>query len=367
MSLALSFARKGVLSSGLTRPRILRSPYAIPRRMPSRGMATVTNISADVLSSFHHLLCSLHDGGLSWVFAIPAATIIARLTLGLFFQLPVHSINWKRMAIGPYRSAHERIMAGTSFLANVEEWSLKRMRLTTWNKRVAARYGLRDWQIRLSLVLPFLQIIPWLAFVETIRTMIGTRTGLLGMVLGRSHDKNELISSQVGDVLQAPVQDAMASSPLIAKWIEPSMAHEGALWFQDLTVADPTLILPFMVSSITFINIWKNRTVLKETPFQWHSGRRLIGLYTSRALLFLPAIMFPMISAFPSGILLCWGTSAATVMGINALLHFLRPLPRYPEPFRRGLHRIVSQDEWLLEGQKSPPMSRTASSRGGRI
>ena len=35
----------------------------------------------------------------------------------------------------------------------------------------------------------------------------------------------------------------------------PEMTVEGALWFSDLTIADPTLILPFAVGIFNLLNI----------------------------------------------------------------------------------------------------------------
>lgn len=35
----------------------------------------------------------------------------------------------------------------------------------------------------------------------------------------------------------------------------PEIANEGVLWFPDLTVADPTLIIPFAVGIFNLTNI----------------------------------------------------------------------------------------------------------------
>ena len=43
----------------------------------------------------------------------------------------------------------------------------------------------------------------------------------------------------------------------------PKIAHEGALWFPDLTVADPTLILPFAVGIINLSNIEVSKLLLQ--------------------------------------------------------------------------------------------------------
>ena len=38
------------------------------------------------------------------------------------------------------------------------------------------------------------------------------------------------------------------------------MAHEGTLWFSDLTTADPTLIIPFAVGIFNLANIEVSKT-----------------------------------------------------------------------------------------------------------
>ena len=39
----------------------------------------------------------------------------------------------------------------------------------------------------------------------------------------------------------------------------PEIANEGALWFSDLTVADPTMIMPFAVGIFNLTNIEVSR------------------------------------------------------------------------------------------------------------
>ena len=49
--------------------------------------------------------------------------------------------------------------------------------------------------------------------------------------------------------------DDLASLDTTALAIESSLATEGALWFPDLIVADPQMILPFMLSGAILLNL----------------------------------------------------------------------------------------------------------------
>ncbi|RMJ26662.1 inner membrane protein Cox18 [Aspergillus sp. HF37] len=93
----------------------------------------------------------------------------------------------------------------------------------------------------------FLQLPVWLMVMESVRNMCGDDRGLLryiGSLIGNSWHPGE----------------AFNSVPLEA---EPSLATEGALWFPDLLVGDPTCILPVLLSASIILNI---RTGWKGTP-----------------------------------------------------------------------------------------------------
>ncbi|KAJ9656094.1 hypothetical protein H2201_008645 [Coniosporium apollinis] len=87
----------------------------------------------------------------------------------------------------------------------------------------------------------------------------------------------------------------------LVSWLEPSMANEGALWFQDLTVADPTLTLPFVVSGIMFLNVWRGSAQTKRV------GRESVGAKTlRRGLLLLTLAIGPLTLNVPAGVMVYW-------------------------------------------------------------
>ncbi|KAG0260699.1 Cytochrome c oxidase assembly protein cox18, mitochondrial [Actinomortierella ambigua] len=48
--------------------------------------------------------------------------------------------------------------------------------------------------------------------------------------------------------------------------VEPDFATGGALWFLDLTAADPTWITPVAVGAATLLNVELNGRMLNKTP-----------------------------------------------------------------------------------------------------
>ncbi|CAI4218107.1 unnamed protein product [Parascedosporium putredinis] len=92
--------------------------------------------------------------------------------------------------------------------------------------------------------------------------------------------------------------------------LDPSLATEGLLWFPDLTVADPTYILPAIFGASMLYN---------AMPRSMDEVRRLFdpkvssfSIRARRALLFVIPFMMTAVISFPSGVVLFWVSSAAS-------------------------------------------------------
>ena len=168
---------------------------------------------------------------------------------------------------------------------------------------VRRRLGVEYWKSSLT----WIQLPVFLVVIETVRSMCGTQRGLLGMIM------------------RAPGEDAISEGdtahPAVSSYLEQSLATEGALWFPDLLVPDPMLILPFTLSASLFATIlfYDQRTRAAGLPLsKWQI--RLQRIVKILALAIGPATL-----AMPSGMLLYWISSSLCAFGQNVFLEWYIP------------------------------------------
>ncbi|KAK8168299.1 60Kd inner membrane protein-domain-containing protein [Phyllosticta citrichinensis] len=255
------------------------------------------------------LLEALHGAGLSWALAIPTAAIFVRLAIVYpLMYAPARKATLRATDARAHVQAFESITKALSRKKMMQEGpeaskKYAQTQLQSYTSEIKER-----WKFGLARqTQPFLSLPIFLAFAETIRRMIGTDKGIMGLAIGPSEDVQA--SSAPEGVEAAVVEDTSSASSSVSdsadlsSWVEPSMATEGMLWFSDLTVADPTLVLPVLVSSATFFAVWRGSRVLPGEE----EGKNARVL--RRTLLSGSVIIFPFILKVPAGMLLYWVTS----------------------------------------------------------
>ncbi|CAH1247254.1 COX18 [Branchiostoma lanceolatum] len=122
-----------------------------------------------------------------------------------------------------------------------------------------------------------------------------------------------------------------AASPVL----QPDMASQGALWFTDLTAADPTLLLPVLLGTL-------NLLIVEMHSLQQTEKTRTQKVVTNffRGV----SVVMVMVAAYmPAAMTLYWTSSSAVGLAQNILLKLPRlrkacripPTPRdSPTPFR---------------------------------
>ena len=149
-------------------------------------------------------------------------------------------------------------------------------------------------------MLPLAQLPIWLTAIEAVRAMCGTRAGLLGMIL-RSENA------------------ATAGVPTA-----PSLATEGILWFPDLLVPDPQLVLPFLLSGAVFLNLTHARSgVGNQSVWQ----KRL-----HRSLMIVALALGPLTLQVPSAMLVYWISSSLLALLQAMILDRAMPMPPAIKP-----------------------------------
>ena len=139
----------------------------------------------------------------------------------------------------------------------------------------------------------------WLGMTETIGRMCGSEGNLLTFYFKR--EKGD-VAAEVGDSALALV--------------DPSLAAEGALWFSDLTVMDPYLILPIIYSATLVANV--NHAIKHDKrsaapSMNWDAFRPLV-------------VVFGIATSFmPSALLLYWISSSACALVYKLSLQTIFP------------------------------------------
>ncbi|KAL8798023.1 MAG: hypothetical protein Q9182_007022 [Xanthomendoza sp. 2 TL-2023] len=201
------------------------------------------------------------------------------------------------------------------------------------------RTGTQQWKS----FLPYLQFPVWLTAIETIRRMSGVQEGLLGLLqksltwsepedplFDRKETEATTVSSEEtlqnhGPEMPFSTGDSSISNNVFEVPVVPvelSFAEEGMLWFPDLLVPDPQLLLPFILSLTLFANINNaersaRRLGAKPTAFRRRLGNafKIVALATG-----------PMTLSMPSAIHLYWISSSLFALSYNMFMDWYSPL-----------------------------------------
>lgn len=269
----------------------------------------------ECLVQTHTLISGIHDvTGLPWAASIPLTAFLVRivvLTPINVYSRGLREKQWKLFS----RFEESRIATEKKIKQEHGKKSLSELQkindaaVGPMRRRLIKQHRALVWPSYLALI----QIPIWLAMMETIRRMTGAEDGMLsltGKSLTALREKQNPGPGTVDELIPT----------------EPSLATEGMLWFDDLTIPDPSLILPFALSGIMFIIFSSRRGTLgfHSVPgstiehayraFSW--SERKDRILKVGALVAGPATL-----TFPSAMLLYWISSslAAVIVG---------PLPR---------------------------------------
>ena len=285
----------------------IRQFHAAPRHQ--------SQILDTCLEHTHTMIAGLHTfTGLPWALSLPLTAFLVRV----IFITPLQIFSQKSMnhqiALLPLQHAWMQIIyrrAHTKHGVHGEK-VVKRMAFQEMKgkkREIERAMGIK----RLPRLVPLLQLPIWLLCIETIRRMCGTHEGLLGLIT------KSFETTETNDAIADASFSKQVSVP-----IEPSMASEGALWFPDLLVPDPWLLLPVMLSVSLLANI-------SHADYQQglRSGgkRSKFGTRLSRTLKLVALAAFPLTLHMPSAMLLYWISSSVTAFLQGLFVNYLLPLP----------------------------------------
>ncbi|EON68836.1 hypothetical protein W97_08094 [Coniosporium apollinis CBS 100218] len=283
----------------------------------------------------HAALTALHATGLPWVIVLPLSAFLIRgLILVPALSIPARRATQRWLDIHPLKSAWSNTIRRRVLRDSGDKGPSHVQREA--NFRAGAKKINLHWQYRAGvyrrLVPTFAQFPVFLCLAETVRRMCGANVGLLGLMFGRQKEAPTLegwqdtTAGQEGAIVAAGQEGAVDAPVQLAPWLEPSMANEGALWFQDLTVADPTLTLPFLVSGIMFLNLWRASVQAKGSRRESLPAKTL-----RRTLLLLTLAIGPLTLNVPAGVMVYWLGSSLCAMTTGAWLDSRYPLKVPPK------------------------------------
>jgi len=273
--------------------------YGLERIDLSKHMSTFESMYFKVISlpPVHYIedtLASIHDAtGLPWGLTIVISTSIMRLLL----TLPAHITQQKVMAKRYVMSEEMK----KEILPSLQRATNRQVLVNKWNKskaeasyrRVAGqihRQKVQEYNCHAAkMFLPmYIQIPAWIFTSVAIRNIATMR---------HSHERSML-------------------SPVEERYLQ--MSSEGPLWCYNLSVPDPTLILPILVgvtfASTIFISSNKLKHGTVPQPVSKFSRGISIFLYS------ISMLMVPLASFQPSALALYWAVSGAMGVSINLLL-----------------------------------------------
>lgn len=265
------------------------------------------------------MIAGLHSvTGLPWVLSLPLTGLLVRLIFITPLQLYSQRQIERQLALQPLIHAWSHVIQRrvlSQHGAKGEDF---------YRTMVTAEVPKKTKELHKSLsvrgfgsMAPLLQFPIWLLFIETIRKMCGTHEGLLGLA-ARPFNESEADTAN----------GAASTVGFNVVPLEPSMATEGALWFSDLLVPDPLLILPIVLSASMFANIsYQEKQSMKRDGLRSKWNQRL-----SRILKLVALAVVPLTLNVPSAMLVYWSSSALTALGQAVLMNHFFPIPPKIKP-----------------------------------
>ncbi|KAL8296631.1 hypothetical protein RB597_005957 [Gaeumannomyces tritici] len=272
------------------------------------------------------LITSLHTiTGTPWYVTIPLVAMAVNLTR-LPFTVHAQRLALRRGGLAPllhaWLSTHAAAAAGGK-RADVDK------NLARTEKRIMRDHGLQKWKYASSL----LAFPVWLTAIEAIRRLCGGPTGLLG----------QMLFSEPALGLETAIEGLSGAAAAAGASFDASLATGGALWFPDLTVADPYHVLPMLLSAVMFHNVRpKTAAGLRAmiSPDKAHPSLKGWRGALRRSVVLLAVSIGPITMDMPAALHLYWLCSASFGAITTELVNLAIPLPK-PISRCKGKDRLL--------------------------
>ncbi|KAF1809933.1 hypothetical protein P152DRAFT_476061 [Eremomyces bilateralis CBS 781.70] len=322
-------------------PRLQNDARQFIRSPGSRHIASNPTVEkvVDVFTEWFHLF---HDAHLSWAFAIPVAAVTLRCLTFAALNIPArrHALRFSLMRpmLHSNFAITERIVSQRRDLTARAKTNLVRSTNANNRKRLSKTFRWKPW----TAVLPFVQFPIFLAVAESLRRMAGRGSFLFDSVPSQS-------SGTIADTTIQATSTAGINS--VTQWLEPSFHTEGILWFTDLCVPDPLLVLPATITIVNLLEVFLRSKQPTEAPVLGQEPtlrQRLLSRKVIRRMLIIFSFAyFPVSSLFPAAVQLYWISSTLTTATSYRLLEKYMPETK-----------VVPRPKWPYHEDRTPPKGR---------
>ncbi|KAK2625375.1 hypothetical protein QTJ16_005744 [Diplocarpon rosae] len=281
-----------------------RAFHASPR--PQSIFLTFIDASYTVLQGVHSFT------GLPWAYSIPLFAVLVRCTIILPISVCQRRAMIKQVTLAPLIGSwswalKRETVRELGHLGPNATHKIFQKKLRAKTTEIYRRHACSRWKNFLGLP----QLPVFLSVMEALRKMCGSREGLFGMILG---NERRVVEAGIENTAGVITGDGLVALNIP---LETSMSTEGMLWFPNLVVSDPQLVLPFILSATLVLN------VCHGSPPKSIWGQRIKRTSVLAAL-----FAGPLVINVPSALLIYWITSGGFGYLQTVLLDKLMPMPK---------------------------------------
>ena len=304
----------------------------------------------------HTLICGVHDmTGLPWAATIPLVAFLVRLVIVAPLNVCCNmEVRKKKKLVAQFEKSRpaieNKIQKEHGDKSPLERQKIQNREIDYMRRQLLKQGRARAYTLYLA---AFAKVPIWFMMMETIRRMTGTEDGML------------FLSAKSLMVLKGQQNAGPGTMDELIP-TEPSLAAEGMLWFDNLMIPDPSLILPFALSGIVFVIFSSDQPTVNFTASPGSTPERVRqvlswNLRKKRTLKLGALAVGPATLMFPSAMLL-YSISAGLVAVI------LGHLPRIllflvTKAIRRGTPDEGKQSKPKLQEYRGPTMKDLRNQR----
>jgi mitochondrial inner membrane protein COX18 len=243
-----------------------------------------TVVTETILTTTHTIFESIHTvSGAPWAVAIPLSAFIVRAALTSIFTVSAHKYRIATEELTPLNHAI-RMQVWDRLNKNMEITVQQRQRLAGKEIQVKMRRLRKQFKIQFwKAFLPLMQFPVLIMAMDTLRRMVG-RDGIFfsANVSGEAAKAIEtaaitMAQSEASQTKVVGLDDMLDHSEDVQLYfpsfddalvpLTPSLATEGALWFPNLLLPDPTgFVMPVMLSGTIIANVLVSFRKSHEDP-----------------------------------------------------------------------------------------------------
>ncbi|KAF4777064.1 hypothetical protein HER10_EVM0011191 [Colletotrichum scovillei] len=305
---SIGFSSARPLTASLRPHLVSRTARSPQRAIGARdfSLGGLVNSSVEATSQVVVSLHSMNATG-NWTGTIVFSALLISLCRAPL-QYYARRVVERQGEIAPFMAAWSREIRGTRLS--------RAMQLAKVRKRMLKELGAQNWKTWA----PALGLPVWYLMSESLRRLCGANSGILSLLTGNY--KNQEASAGVASTSVSEQASTAASSSADAvssnldslSYVAEGMANGGVLWFTDLTVADPTILLPAMLmGTLGWLTMPKGE--MRKYVFNLSTAEQNVPpglrwrIRLQRGLL-LTAILIPALCVnLPAGIFVYWISS----------------------------------------------------------